>query len=189
MTFVNAKFIYRFTDLYTLPKTKLPGGVQAKVIELLGKIARYYPEIPGDNGLQLIKKWCFDGLNAQMKSKSPENQVIAGFLYCIDNILYCEEDSFVGCINESSDQLFQIVFTILTKYKDATRYAAVQAGLAIFTHHTSLFGTMLTTPNHWKDLFDILEQLASHTNPQTKNFGLNAFDQYVRQVSPTNKIW
>lgn len=173
---------YSFTELYTLPKTKLPMGVKAKIIELLGKIARYYPEIPGNHGLQLIKRWCFDDLNYQMKSDRPEGQAVAGGLYCLNSILYCEEDSFVASINESADKLFHIIFTVLSKYQDASRYTAVQAALELFSNHTSLFGTMLTTPEHWKNLFNILETWASHQNVQTKKFALNAFDQYIRQV-------
>lgn len=173
----------RFIDTYTLPKTKLPGGVKAKVIELLGKIARYYPEIPGENGLQMVKRWCFDNLTVQMKSATPEGQVVAGSLFCLNNVLFREEENFVAHMNDNADKLFQIILQVLTKYLDATRYVSVQAALELFSQHTPLFSTMLTLPNQWKDLFNVLQYWASHHNIQTYKFGLRAYEQYIRQVS------
>lgn len=135
----------------------------------------------------MVKRWCFDNLTLQMKSATPEGQVVAGCLFCLNNVLFCEEENFAAHINDNADKLFQIILQVLTKYLDATRYVSVQAALELFSQHTPIFATMLTLPNQWKDLFNVLQYWASHHNIQTYKFGLRAFEQYIRQVSCTFK--
>ena len=161
------------------PKTSLPGGVKGRVLEILGKIARCYPDIPGTAGFNMLKRRCFTELTHQLNAPSTEDQIVAGCLFCLDNMLYRDEADMTGEI----DNLFHLLCKIFVKYRDAKRYAVIQAALTLFTNHTALFSGLLTLPNQWKELFVILEMWASHHNPTTYKIGLAAFEKYIKQVS------
>lgn len=177
--------INRYALDYTLPKTKLPSGVRGKLFGLLGTMARYYFEFIGSERIIELKRWCFDRLNQQLRGGlDTELQVISGALYCLYNIIYCDDQVAIKPYTDDSAALFKIILTVLQMFQITTRYDPVIAALALFKDHIGLFSNYL--PLYWKELFDALNYWASHHNPQTYKHGLGAFEQFIKQV---DNIW
>lgn len=171
----------RYSDDITLPKTRLPGGVQGKMFILLGTIARYYPDILEPKQLAQLKRWCFDILKYQIKDiAEAEVQVLSGALRCLNNLVYCDNEDSIKRNKQDVENLFKIILTIITKFQGITRFDPVIAALALFRDHTDLFSSYLVT--YGKALFDSLNYWASHHNNQTYKHGLGAYEQYIRQV-------
>lgn len=173
--------INRYALDYTLPKSKLPNTVRGKLFGLLGTMARYYPESIGSDRIIELKRWCFDGLNQQLKGGSDVDMpVISGGLYCLYNIVYCNDEVSIKPYTDDSAALFKIILSVLEMFQLTARYDPVIAALALFKDHISLFSNFL--PIYWKELFDVLNYWASHHNAQTYKHGLGAFEQFIRQV-------
>ncbi|KAI8057472.1 hypothetical protein BDF21DRAFT_319929, partial [Thamnidium elegans] len=172
----------KYSDDITLPKTRLPGGVQGKMFVLLGTIARYYPDILEPKQLVQLKRRCFDILKYQIKDiAEAEVQVLSGALRCLNSLAYCDNEDSIKRNKQDVESLFTIILTMITKFQGTTRFDPVIAALALFRDHTDMFSSYLVT--YGKALFDSLNYWASHHNNQTYKHGLGAYEQFIRQLS------
>jgi hypothetical protein len=71
--------------------------------------------------------------------------------------------------------------TVMEKYPGTARYQPPISALAIFKEHTDFFSNMFVS--HWKELFESLHYWATHHNNNIYKYGLQAYEQYLRQLS------
>lgn len=144
-------------------------------------MTRYYYALVGSDRVIELKRWCFDSLNEQLKGgTNTELQVISGALYCLYNLVYCDDQAGIKPYTDDSAALFKIILTVLRMFQTTTRYDPVIAALALFRDHIGLFSNYL--PLYWQELFDALDFWASHHNHLTYKHGLGAFEQFIRQA-------
>ncbi|KAI8641990.1 hypothetical protein BD408DRAFT_483034 [Parasitella parasitica] len=168
-----------FADEYVVKGTPT---VKAKIIELLGEIARYYPTIVNEQQLSRLKRWCFDNLTDQTSNdKKFEHATSLGYLNCLDSLIYRTDVEIVAKNSSDSDKLFHIILIILDKMANSNRYATPIAALNLFYHHTKLFSNLLL-PSCEK-LYACLYSWAGHHNTDAYKFGLLAFEEFIKQLS------
>ncbi|ORE12935.1 hypothetical protein BCV71DRAFT_230098, partial [Rhizopus microsporus] len=174
---LNIASIYRrFSDMYTLPPTRLPVSVKAKVIELLGTIARFYPNLLNQNDPQILKRWCLDSLDYILNNTSNDYAFISGAVNCL-NTLLSSKNHLIEPESRESDRLFNILLKLLYIPPDINRYTDTIAALELFTSHTHLF-TNLILPNCEK-LYKFLHVCSTHQNRLVFKHGTFAYDKFL----------
>lgn len=177
---LNIASIYRrFSDMYTLPPTRLPVSVKAKVIELLGTIARFYPNLLNQNDPQILKRWCLDSLDYILNNTSNDYAFISGAVNCL-NTLLSSKNHLIEPESRESDRLFNILLKLLYIPPDINRYTDTIAALELFTSHTHLF-TNLILPNCEK-LYKFLQICSTHQNRLVFKYGTFAYDKFLIAV-------
>jgi hypothetical protein len=133
--------------------------------------------------IKKLKRWGFDNMEHQMRqsTKDAENSTMAGSLRCLNHIMYREDcPEAIKPQSDESDRLFNILLVVLDKYKEASRYEVPTSALILFKEHTDFFSNMFVA--HWNELFHSLHYWATHHNLHTYKLGLQAYEQYLRQV-------
>ncbi|KAL9555838.1 hypothetical protein MBANPS3_002175 [Mucor bainieri] len=156
--------------------------VKAKIIELLGSIARYHPEVVDQKQLERLKHWCFENLTLQAsKTEKFEHQTSQGYLNCLNSLICRKDVQLVPKNSNESEKLFHIVLKILQAMSDTTRYGTPVAAMALFTRHARLFSNLLL-PNSEK-LYVCLYSWAGHHNNEASKNGLLAFEEFIKELS------
>ncbi|KAI8354648.1 hypothetical protein BD560DRAFT_455990 [Blakeslea trispora] len=153
--------------------------VRAKILELLGMIAKYHQGIVPESKLLTLKRWCFDSVIHQVSNQSKnegEGNMISGALVCINSLLH--RSSFES---EELAQLLQIIIKVLYAYKEASRFAAPLSALVLFRENASLFSHLVLT--HCERLNGCLQFWASHHNVTCYKFGVASYEEFLRQLS------
>ncbi|KAI8079021.1 uncharacterized protein B0P05DRAFT_470219, partial [Gilbertella persicaria] len=157
--------------------------VKAKILELLGTIARFYPQVVTETKLKTLKRWCFDSVTHQVSNQAKsagEGNIISGGLTCINSLLR-RPDLGITCGSEESNKLFDVLVKVLIGFKDATRFAAPLSALVLFRENAKLFGHLILP--HCEKLYDCLQFWASHHNVISYKFGVAAYEEFLRQAS------
>ncbi|KAG0763147.1 hypothetical protein G6F62_000892 [Rhizopus arrhizus] len=167
----------RFSDMYTLPPTRISASVKAKVIELLGTIARFYPNALKEHDPYSLKRWCLDSLEHILANKTNENAFIPGAINCLNSILFFKACNLIEPESTDSDRLFNILLKLIYLPSDASRYSDTIAALELFATHTYLFKNLIL-PNCEK-LHRDLQTCSTHQNRLLFKYGTFAYDKFL----------
>lgn len=117
----------------------------------------------------------------KLSLKDAESATITGSLRCFAHIMYREDSpEIIKPQSSESDRLFNIILAVLMRYRDTSRYDVPNSALILFKEHTDFFSNMFV--EHWQELFQSLHFWATHHNIHTYKLGLQAYEQYLRQV-------
>ncbi|KAK4516378.1 uncharacterized protein ATC70_011349 [Mucor velutinosus] len=156
--------------------------VKAKIIELLGSIARYHPKVVEKQQLEQLKRWCFESLLLQASNTQKfEHQTSQGCLNCLNSLICRRDVELVPKNSNESEKLFHIMLRILQNMQDTNRYGAPIAAMGLFTRHARLFSNLLL-PNSEK-LYICLYTWAGHHNNEASKNGLLAFEEFIKELS------
>lgn len=170
-----------FCDQFTQQRT--PMGVKAKIVQLLGVIARYYPSVVDEAQLKKIKRWCMDNITAQVNgSVKLEANAISGYMDCMNSILYRSE-TIIKAQSDDSDKILSSIHKILVIYQGQGRYAAPISALMLFKEHSELFSNLLIL--NYQKIYDVLFYWASHHNSNAYKYGLGAYEEFIKRISIT----
>jgi hypothetical protein len=170
---------YSFCDQFTLQRTAT--GLKAKIIQLLGIIARYYPAVVDETQVKKLKRWCMDSVTAQLNGSAKiEGNVISGYMDCMNSILFRDENA-VETQSDESDKILNAIYKVLVAFQGQSRYFAPISALVLFKDHSSLFSNLILS--NYQKLDDAFFYWASHHNPNAYKFGLGAYEEFIKRVS------
>ncbi|KAI9251049.1 hypothetical protein BY458DRAFT_444504 [Sporodiniella umbellata] len=172
---MNIPSIYnRFSSMYTLPPSKVSPTIKAKLLELLGTLARFYPSQVKDP--ILLKTWCLNSLDHTVFKNPKESAFTPGALNCLNSVLCCKI-RLIEPESDESDRLFQIILNLLRISSDLTRYTSTISALDLFSAHTSLFKNMILP--HCEELYKYLQVGSTHHNRSLFKHATFAYDHFL----------
>ncbi|KAF1799211.1 hypothetical protein FB192DRAFT_1333067 [Mucor lusitanicus] len=177
----NIADIYKTFDREYSISGKSP-TVKAKIVELLGSIARYHPSVIEKPTLERLKGECLKNLSVQAnKTEKIEHQTSQGYLNCLNSLICRKDVELVPKNSSESETLFHIILRILQSMLDTNRYGTPVAAMALFTRHARLFSNLLL-PNS-ENLYVCLYRWAGHHNIEASKNGLLAFEEFIKELS------
>lgn len=162
--------------------------VKAKIVELLGSIARYHPSVIEKPTLERLKGECLKNLSVQAnKTEKIEHQTSQGYLNCLNSLICRKDVELVPKNSSESETLFHIILRILQSMLDTNRYGTPVAAMALFTRHARLFSNLLL-PNS-ENLYVCLYRWAGHHNIEASKNGLLAFEEFIKEVAYMHGVY
>ncbi|KAF9205542.1 hypothetical protein BGZ49_003876 [Haplosporangium sp. Z 27] len=179
---VNGLF-ERLYDAYGSQQSKMAPIVKAEVLEVLGIIARYFPEVAERRQIMLIH-WCISTITDQLKPGIKQTlKLIAGALLGLDNCLY----SFSEKAEQDVPLILQIIKKLVNVPEDLSQYATPIAALDLFAHHIHLFRSKLIEIYEW--MYQRIAEYCEYSHSGMSNCGYNSLDManLLTQTETTEK--
>ncbi|GJJ77035.1 DNA-dependent protein kinase catalytic subunit [Entomortierella parvispora] len=173
---IDGLFVKLFTA-YATQQSKMVSTVKAEVLEVLGTIARFFPNVAQERYSQVMR-WCISIAQDQLKpGAKQELTLIAGALVGLDNCLYNFSEKAVKDV----PLILQLVKTLVNVPEDLSRFAAPIAALNLFTHHIHLFRKDLIDIYDW--MYQRIAGYCEHSHNEMSKSGYNALDVFLQEIA------
>ncbi|KAF9585083.1 hypothetical protein BGW38_003973, partial [Lunasporangiospora selenospora] len=173
---VSGLFVKLFTA-YATQQSKMASTVKAEVLDVLGTIARYFPNAAEDRSSSLIR-WCLTTVQEQLKPNAKQElNLIAGAIAGLDNCLY----SFESKATKDVPTILQLIKTLVHVPEDLNRFATPIAALYLFAHHIHLFRSHLIEIYEW--MYQRIASYCEHPNIGMSRCGYYALDVFLQEMA------
>ncbi|KAF7728428.1 hypothetical protein EC973_006106 [Apophysomyces ossiformis] len=187
----------KYSRQFTLATTKVPDTVKARILELLGVIAKYHPDLIDEQRSQTYIRWCISTLEQQLlHQQKANNAIVAGAFNGFTAFAYCKNSTMASASVES-DKLYRVVNIVFHIPEDLSRFAAPMgntvadngntkcsyAALELFASHIQLFSNHMIADG--EKLFGQIRTLCDHRNKDISKLAYKSMEALLKQVANT----
>ncbi|KAI8384548.1 uncharacterized protein BYT42DRAFT_493256, partial [Radiomyces spectabilis] len=177
VTNIYQNFYHKF------PVGTAPTTFEARILELLGVVAKYHSDVMTNSQIKTIQRWCVGTLHYQLfEARKAENSLIAGSFKCINAMLSSSKFKIEpGKWSADSKKIYRAIKEVWNMPGDLARFMAPIAALELFANHAQLFDGEMIKDSQL--LLDQLQKMAHHGNRDLSKLGYRALETLFKQES------
>jgi hypothetical protein len=162
-----------------LPLSSLPQSVKGRVLELLGMIAKHYPEIAAPQ-INAIKRWSLASLEEHLVDQKAVSFELAASSLKTFNLILSSPELVIDPDSAEGERLYKGVVTSLDIPKNLPRYALQMAALTMIQSNARLFSDDLI--RDYKTLYTLILNCCEHQNRPLSQIGYGALESLLKEA-------
>ncbi|CAO3615261.1 unnamed protein product [Cunninghamella echinulata] len=160
----------------------LASPLKGKIMELLGTIAKHYPDqLEQKEGSYLLRVFT-NNLTTELQKNESSHPILTGALLGICCLLSNEKFKLSAASNEAKS-IYTPLKSILNIPNDLSRYSTPIAALDIIIEHSSIFGPYLI--QDYDDIYTYIQNMSNHQNKDLSKVAYRAMDHFFEQIGST----
>ncbi|KAF9970692.1 hypothetical protein BGZ73_006560 [Actinomortierella ambigua] len=170
----------RLFSAYHTQQSKLGSTVKAAILEVIGVIVHYFPDIDlVQNRQSQLFRWFLATIQGQMKAGAKQELVLlAGALSGLDQFLF----SFANKASKRDHQaILEEIKKIVNVPEDLSRLAAPVAALELFANHITLFHDQLI--DIYQLMYQMIANFCTHSNYSMSKCGYRSLDIFLQEIA------